>query len=499
MMVALENIKAGFQAFWKRIATPVKVALIAVPCSLVVILAVLLFSGNEKFVTICEDIEDRNVVFSFVDSLEQADISYELGDRGHSVSVPFKDLSEAANILSATVEKGHKDGDSAESDFFSNSLFNPSLRNGNSELRIRERDLSRNIGCYKGVRNARVMITPPDSRLFAKKEHKEACASVFLELSGSQPVSMCRISGIKDLVAASYQGLSKDKVNITDSMGTDYTMLAQNLGDKEDEALRIEQERAECLIQEKVERHLSVMFGKNNVSVVASMAYVRDGKSRKAKVENLCISVLVNKGSKGLDKLTPEMHSSIIDNISNVARVDHHRGDTVSVKIVPFDRTEDSGPEVCELSSVSSRDTGKLSGGADFLKKSEVSAPDGFKPDAITLSTSNFFGTTRRAPFNLPGWFVLSLISVALFCVMIFIVRRGAAEGAFDDDLWHPSANLHFYDGEGAYCDMSDFSVHNGSDDRLYREEFVSRTASEDPMVIASLIRRNECIKNSDW
>lgn len=518
-MIAMENIRAGFNTFWKSIAIPGKVALIAVPCSLIAIFVAFLLSGNENFVPICEGIEDRNVVFAFIDGLDQADIPFEIGDRGYSVSVPFKHLSEAANILSATVEQGQKAQDSGESDFFANSLFNPSLHNRNSELRIRERDLSRNIGCYKGVRNARVMITPPDSRLFAKKEHKEACASVFLELSNSKPLSGCRIAGIRDLVASSYQGLSKDKISITDSNGTDYSMLAQKLGDKEDEALRLEQERAEYSIQQKVERHLSVMFGKKNVSVAASMVFVRDRKSKKAKVGSLCLSVFVNKGSRGLDKMTPELHSSIVDNISNVARVNHRRGDTVSVEIVPFERSAESAPVVARVTSPLKQSTGKILSKTNSLARSEgpsagssgtrvvttdrliasAATAEPLRTRAVALSTSNFFGATPRTPFNLPGWFVLTLLSVALCCVMIFIVRRGAAEGAFDDELWHPGANFHFSDVEGTYCDLSDFSSLDGCDDRLYREEVVSRTASEDPMAIASLIRRNEGMKNSDW
>ena len=507
-MIHLSEIATKAKSIWQDLSFRGKVAIAVTPFFMVVLFAFLVVSRGDNFVPICEDEDDRKVVFALIDGLDEAGIDYRLASGGHSVLVPYPSFTQAAGIYSQAVTRENDDSQVEGSSFFSGGLFGGRINSKNSEIRMREKHLARNISCYKGVRSARVMITPPDSRIFARKEHKEPRASVFLELSNDEPLNACRIEGVRQLVAASYHGLLEDNVSITDSIGTDYTLIARKNAINEREETGREQQMIETQIQQKVERHLSVMFGRQNVSVAASVALGKDRKNRQSKIENLCLSVFVNEEAQGFNRWSAEVKESLVTNISSVARIDRARGDTVSVLVVPFDDTAVIGPARPVVSTVQTatkpKESLKSVHPALVVAKSSIqSEPSSVKPvkssSPVALSTVNYLGFPFHSSSSASGYVIGIPLFMSLLCVALYILRRRGSVEEDEGDLWHPVSGFEFADIEGTYCSLSDYDPLHGNEELLYKEEVVTRTAVEEPDVIASLIRRNENLKNSDW
>jgi len=496
---------------WKTLSFRQRIAVVFAPLSFVIFIATFLLSSSDDYVPVCKGMGDRNLLFSISDRLDQAKIPCKIVDHGHGVSVPSSQFAAATAVVAEVVEKGRKGSNESDS-VFGGSIFMPSVGSERSEIRQREKQLARNISCYKGVHSARVMIIPPDKRIFAKKSNKEPSATVFLELSDGKPVEACRAVGIKKTVASGYRGLTEGKVHIADSIGTDYEVLVNEFDTNEMNFLREQEEQAEKVLEKKVKLHLSMLFGKNNVSIASTVAFKKCGRGRIQVIEQQSLSVFIDKNIIGDNELSPHDKKSLIQNISAIVRLNPKRGDTISFQVVPFKKSSATkqaalqGNFVAKMSGTKTSGT-KMSGirvkivpektdveekpVSDMLEsmKEPVSAKlivrkspvislaaldqpvttNKKKKSQITLSTLGRLGSSSESSYFSISFVGLPFL-VSLFCVLIFLVRRQDSNDDFVEtkqsfsDFTFAESDLAFADVEGSYCPLPPYAYNEEED-----------------------------------
>ncbi len=154
---------------------------------------------------------------SVIDTLEQADIQYHMGDHDGVVMVPANDLDAAKLKLSAAGVQ-HDDGASYaflnDQGVLANSQFMENAR----YLRALEADLARTISHIQGITSANVHIAMPQNQIFAD-EKQQVTASVVLSMSPGLVSDHEKIRSIMQIVADSVPGLDPNNVAVTDQYG----------------------------------------------------------------------------------------------------------------------------------------------------------------------------------------------------------------------------------------------------------------------------------------
>lgn len=97
-------------------------------------------------------------------------------------------------------------------------------------MQLQER-IAASIKTLDGVKDAVVTITVPDEEVFYLQDKEKPSASVIIHMKSGSTLSQNQIAGIKNLVAKSVQGLTKDNIALSDSEGND---LSGNSGDSAD-------------------------------------------------------------------------------------------------------------------------------------------------------------------------------------------------------------------------------------------------------------------------
>jgi flagellar M-ring protein FliF len=87
-------------------------------------------------------------------------------------------------------------------------------------MQLQER-IAASIRTLEGVKDAVVTITVPEDDVFYLQEKEKPTASVIIHMKQGSVLKDSQIMGIQNLVAKSVQGLSKDDIALTDSLGND--------------------------------------------------------------------------------------------------------------------------------------------------------------------------------------------------------------------------------------------------------------------------------------
>ena len=167
-----------------------------------------------------------------VSELERQGIPYELRANGSQILVPSDNV---LRLRMGLAEQGMPSGGSLvgyeifdQSDAMGTSNF---VLNVNM-VRALEGELSRTIGAFRNIENARVHLVIPKRELFTR-DKQEPTASVALTMRGGNTLSKAEIKSIQHLVATAVPGLKATKITIVDNKGR---LLAKGLSDEEAEA-----------------------------------------------------------------------------------------------------------------------------------------------------------------------------------------------------------------------------------------------------------------------
>ena len=171
-------------------------------------------------------IEDSGAVAA---ELDKRGVQYELRSNGSQILVSGDEvlrlrMSLAQEGLPGTGSVvGYEIFDQSDAMGTSNFVLNVNM------IRALEGELSRTIGAFSGIENARVHLVVPKRELFTR-DRREPTASVALTMRGE--LGKAQIRAIRHLVATAVPGLKSSKITIVDNKGR---LLARGLADGEEE------------------------------------------------------------------------------------------------------------------------------------------------------------------------------------------------------------------------------------------------------------------------
>lgn len=169
---------------------------------------------------------------AIVSELEKRGIPYELRGDGAQILVPSDNVPR---LRMSMAEKGLPSGGSIvgyeifdKSDAMGTSNFVLNL----NMIRALEGELSRTIGSFQNIENARVHLVMPKRELFSR-DKAEPTASVAITMRGGNRLSKGEIAAIQHVVATAVPGLQSNKITIVDSNGR---LLAKGMGEGEEDS-----------------------------------------------------------------------------------------------------------------------------------------------------------------------------------------------------------------------------------------------------------------------
>lgn len=149
-------------------------------------------------------------------ALADRGVSYQLENNGTALAVEKSQVGDARVALAnAGVNAGSGTQPGMEL-LDSQKLGASDFQQRVTYQRALEGEIANTVGQINGVNGAQVQLTLPEDKLFSD-DSNPATAAVLL--SGTASLDNAQVRGIANLVASSVQGLSADKVTITDGSG----------------------------------------------------------------------------------------------------------------------------------------------------------------------------------------------------------------------------------------------------------------------------------------
>jgi flagellar M-ring protein FliF len=212
---------------------------------------------------------------SITQSLDQANIKYEVKGDGSTILVPRDQVASTRLLLSG---KGLPTSGSVGYEIFDNSsaMGQTDFVQQLNRQRALEGELGRTIHALDGITAARVHLVLPKRQLF-EEEAEQPSASVSIGVGGREP-GPDQVRAIQNLVAGAVPGLKPDRVTVVDQhaktlSGGDTGMAAEADGRKSEIEQRIAKQ-----VKGLVEGIVGAGKARVNVSADVDMAHVTSQK-----------------------------------------------------------------------------------------------------------------------------------------------------------------------------------------------------------------------------
>jgi len=212
---------------------------------------------------------------SITQSLDQANIKYEVKGDGSTIMVPRDQVASTRLLLSG---KGLPTSGSVGYEIFdsSNALGQTDFVQQLNRQRALEGELGRTIHALDGINAARVHLVLPKRQLF-EEEAEQPSAAVSIGVGGREP-GPDQVRAIQNLVAGAVPGLKPDRVTVVDQhaktlSGGDTGMAAEADGRKSEIEQRIAKQ-----VKGLVEGIVGTGKARVNVSADVDMAHVTSQK-----------------------------------------------------------------------------------------------------------------------------------------------------------------------------------------------------------------------------
>ncbi|MCG9708191.1 flagellar M-ring protein FliF [Pseudoalteromonas shioyasakiensis] len=195
-----------------------------------------------------------------LDFLDAQKIDYELD--GNVISV---EEGEYQNIKLLMAREGLEQAPSSGTDIIMQDMgFGVSQRLERERLKHgREQQLARTIEELKNVTRAKVLLAIPKENVFARRE-KQPSATVVLTLKRGRSLDGEEVDSVVDIVASAVQGLSPERVTVTDQNGRLLNSGSQNsLAARSRKEYEIERKREEEYLN-KIDSILIPVVGLGN-------------------------------------------------------------------------------------------------------------------------------------------------------------------------------------------------------------------------------------------
>jgi flagellar M-ring protein FliF len=212
---------------------------------------------------------------SITQSLDQANIKYEVKGDGSTILVPRDQVASTRLLLSG---KGLPTSGSVGYEIFDNSsaLGQTDFVQQLNRQRALEGELGRTIHALDGITAARVHLVLPKRQLF-EEEAEQPSAAVSIGVGGREP-GPDQVRAIQNLIAGAVPGLKPDRVTVVDQhaktlSGGDTGMAAEADGRKSEIEQRIAKQ-----VKTLVEGIVGAGKARVNVSADVDMAHVTSQK-----------------------------------------------------------------------------------------------------------------------------------------------------------------------------------------------------------------------------
>lgn len=214
-MAGIEAVRQDVAASVQRMTVPQRLTLgLAFAATAIGLFLVSRVTGGTTMGTLYGDL-DPEAAAAVVDQLETQGIPYELGNGGRVVTVPADQVHKVRLDLSA---QGLPDTAEGWSILDNQGITTSEFAQRVGYQRAMEGELAKTITAIDGVSEANVHLALPEDDLFVADD-LQASASVLLVTGGSQEITPTQVEAIVNLVASSVEGLTTDRVSITDQTG----------------------------------------------------------------------------------------------------------------------------------------------------------------------------------------------------------------------------------------------------------------------------------------
>ncbi len=204
--------------------------------------------------------------------LKEGNVEYKLTDSGATILVPVEKVYELRLELASQglPKKGTVGFEIFDKTNFGMTEFTEKM----DYQRALQGELARTINQMEGVKESRIHLTIPQTRLFTEME-KDATASVVLYMESGRNLGPAQIQGIVHLVSSSVEGLKPENVSVLGSQGRVFSVDLKN-GENEVSDSVIAgyyelKENLEKQLQRKVQLLLDSMVGENRTIVQVSV------------------------------------------------------------------------------------------------------------------------------------------------------------------------------------------------------------------------------------
>lgn len=203
-------------AFWAKLSTPKRVALVTLTAAaLVAVLAVATLGSRERYAYLYTELATEDAA-AIVEKLKTQQVPYQIESGGTAILVPEERVAALRlELASGGLPRGGRVG----FEIFDQARIGATEFEQQVSLRrALEGELARSVMAIDGVKSARVHLVMPERRLFTTRS-EAASASVVVRLGNSAGFGRREIAAVVHLVSAAVPGLSKDRVSVVSTEG----------------------------------------------------------------------------------------------------------------------------------------------------------------------------------------------------------------------------------------------------------------------------------------
>lgn len=243
----MDTFFTSAKAFWERLTTQQRMALIGVVAGSILLLSVVGYWSSRPEMTLLFGRLGPTDANTVIETLQTDGVPYELRENGTAVYVPKERVYElrlqfAAQGLGSDSQAGYELFDAGTlgmTDFMQRLNLKRAL----------EGELARTIASVRQIETARVHLVIPERSAF-QEQQEQPTASVVVQTLGGQRLSSEQVDGITSLVAGAVEGLQPENVTVLDVRGN----LLSN-PDRRDEDTQMT--TAQLRMQRSIEQHLT--------------------------------------------------------------------------------------------------------------------------------------------------------------------------------------------------------------------------------------------------
>lgn len=262
MNKVLSGLIAQFRAFYGALP-PLKknVIIISSVIAMVGLFIVTVIVTKKEYVPLFTNIAADQLPL-VLENLRKKNVSFRLGDDGHSVYVPNELLS--ATQMAIMSELGSSKVGSLGLEIFDKQEFGiTSYAQKINYQRAIQGELMKAINTLAAIRQSKVLLALPNKKTFLE-EGGQPTASVVVELHPGKTLTPDQVRGITHLVASAVENLDPVKVTVVDDKGK---VLSKNYGSESGASAELAdiKKQKDLELEEKIESILSHVVGSGKI------------------------------------------------------------------------------------------------------------------------------------------------------------------------------------------------------------------------------------------